>query len=260
MTEAYALYAPHEKNGVINIMKINEKLELIATYTSALEFIDRKTPLLEHSDIELEKQTRQLNKIKNKLRGVNFILAWIVVTVFCLIPMSILNTMIETDLNFLYITPIASIIILYLYKIKYIKNTQKSQIKAMEDAVNKLKEDNKTIIGEINYTKGIADEALTQLLLSQEHNREYDVLSCDAIYTNLDAINFAYGYINEPPNDTTKISPTFRASIEHFKAIIDDLKNNNPSNELLEDFKKAELRAIYRQGIIKRCEKLKNYT
>ena len=48
-------------------MKKDEKLELIAAYESALEFIDRKTPLLEHSDIELEKQTKQLNKIKNEL-------------------------------------------------------------------------------------------------------------------------------------------------------------------------------------------------
>ena len=43
-------------------MKKDEKLELIAAYESALEFIDQKTPLLEHSDIELEKQTTQQNK------------------------------------------------------------------------------------------------------------------------------------------------------------------------------------------------------
>ena len=239
-------------------MKKDEKLELIAAYESALEFIDRKTPLLEHSDIELGKQTKQLNKIKNKLKGINFILAWFIVTAICLVPMSILNTMIETDLNFLYITPIVSIIVLYLYKIKFVKGTQKAQIKAMESSVSKLEEDNKAIIGEINYTKSIADEALTQLLISQEHNHEYDILSCEHIYTNLDAIKFAYGYICEPPNNATNLSPTFRASIKHFKAIIDELKSNDTSNDLLKDFKKAELRATYRQGIIRRGERLKN--
>lgn len=238
-------------------MKKNEKLELIADYCSALEFIDRKTPLLEHSDIEFEKQSKQLKKIKGKLKGINFFLAWLVVTAFTLIPMSILDTMIESDFNLLYITPVVSLVILYLYKVKFVKGPQKAQIKAIEDSVKKLAEDNKSIIGEINYSVGIANEALTQLLISKEHNHDFDVLSCDPIYTNLDAVNFAYGYINEPPETTPKIFPTFQSSIEHFQTIIEELNKNDSSSELLKEFNNASLRARYRRGVIKRCEKLK---
>lgn len=237
-------------------MKKSEKLGLIEDYQSALDFIDRKTPLLENSDTELEKQTKALHKVEHKFKGVNFFLAWIVFTAVCCVPMSLLNSTIQTDLNFLYITPIVSIIVLYLYKMKYTKGTQKAQIKAMQGNIKKLSEDNKSLIGEINYSKSVADEALTQLLISQDDKQGRDILTCDPIYTNLNAVAFAYGCINEPLKENEKISPTFQTAIEQFVAIIEELKKGEDNKDLLKEFHEAELRTTYRKGVLKRCAKL----
>lgn len=236
-------------------MKKSEKLGLIEDYQSALDFIDRKAPLLENSDTELERQAKRLHKVEYKFKGANFFLAWIVFTAVCCVPMSLLNSVIQTDWNFLYITPIVSIIVLYLYKMKYTRGTQKAQVKAMQGNIKKLSEDNKTLIGEINYSKNIADEALTQLLISQDNKQGRDILTCDPIYTNLTAIAFAYGCINEPLKENEKISPSFQAAVEQFTAIIEELKRGENNKDLLKEFHDAELRATYRSGVLKRCAK-----
>ena len=54
-------------------MKKDDTLAYIADLTSALELIDNKTPLLEHSDKELLQQKKKLKRLKHKLKGLHFV-------------------------------------------------------------------------------------------------------------------------------------------------------------------------------------------
>lgn len=229
---------------------LSDTLEYIETYNNALSFIDKKIPLLEHSDSDLRVESHRLNRLKNKFKGVNLLVAWLLCTAICLIPMSLLNMMIETELNLLFLTPVVSAIVLYLYKTKYGKNTQQPQIKAMNNNLSRLEAENKKIIGEINYAKRMADEALTILLLD-ESKKAYDILECDLKYTNLVATTYAYGYTNKQP-----VTPKFNDVINRFQTIIDNIKQENRSPELLEEYTTGALVAEYRRGAIKRCAKV----
>lgn len=250
----YVLSARKRKFVWCRLMKksdnLNDTLEYIKTYSNALSFIDRKIPLLEHSDSDLRTENRRLNKLKNKFKGANLLFAWLVCTAICLIPMSVLNMMIETELNLLFLTPVFSAIVLYLYKTKYEKNTQQPQIKAMSNNLSRLETENKEIIGEINYAKRMADEALTMLLLD-ESKQSYDISECDLKYTNLAAVTYAYGYTGKQP-----ITPKFNDVISRFQTIVDNIKQDNKSPDLLEEYKTNALTAEYRRGAIKRCAKV----
>lgn len=231
-------------------MEKNDTLEYIKTYSNALDFIDKKTPLLEHSDNDLKAERHKLDKLKNKFKGINLLVAWLICTAICLIPMSILNMMIETELNLMFLTPVLSAIVLYLYKTKYDKKTLQPQIKAMGSNLSRLETENKEIIGEINYAKRMADESLTMLLLD-ESKQSYDISECDAKYTNSVAVTYAYGYTGEQP-----VTPKFESVIDRFQTVIENIKKENKSPELLKEYTTGALVAEYRQGVIKRCAKV----
>lgn len=239
-------------------MRKDEILEDLNTYCSTLEFIDRKTPFLEHADEEIDKYNKKIHKLTHRFKGVNFLLTWVVLSIICFIPMSMLNLIIDTEMNFIVFTPLVSIVALFLYKTKYEKSTLKMQVKAMKDMEEKADSDSKVIIGEINYAKAIADETLTKLMITKEENHEYDVLQCDDIYSNLSALYYVYGDICEPKTENGTLVPNFRNSIKHFNDIIEDVEKNNTSPELLKEFNDAGLRAQYRRGVMLRCAKLQN--
>lgn len=230
-------------------MKKDDTLAYIADLTSALELIDNKTPLLEHSDKELLQQKKKLKRLKHKLKGLHFVGVWAVFTLVGLMPMSLLNSIIETDFNFLVITPLVSLIVLFLYKTKYSKGQQKTQIKAIENSVNRLEGDNRNLIGEINYSANLADEALTLLMLD-DTKTEYHISDCDLSLTNTVSLKYIYMFIN-------KGAPTlnFKAGVQHFSEIIDNAKQKQEYKDLLNTYQEGMLQAEYRRGVIKRCAK-----
>lgn len=233
-------------------MKKEYALEYISAYKDALKYIDKKIPLLEHSDTELEQQKKKLKRLNRKLKGLNFVCTWIVVSVLTLFPMSILNFIIETDFNFFYITPVVSFVVLYLYKVKYSKGTQKTQIKATTDIIDRLTSDNKSLIGEINYAQSLANEALTILLLSDKDKTDKNILDCDLLYTNLTMLEYAYGYVNN-----IAAAPVFEDATNSFRAVLNQVsKNSDKNTELYKQFHKEALQAEYRRGALKRCAKL----
>lgn len=237
-------------------MRKEETLDYLNTYCSVLEFIDRKTPFLEHADNEYAIYSKKVYKLQHRLKGINFFLAWIVVSIVSFVPMSMLNFIIETELNFIVFTPFVAAIGLFLYKMKYEKSTQKMQIKAMKDLEQKAADESKSIVGEINYAKGIADEALTKLLLTEQENHEFDMLSCEKIYTNLAALYYVYGEISDPHSDNISLIANVRNSMNHFEGIIKNATENNNSPDLIKEFEDAKIRAEYRRGVILRCAKM----
>lgn len=230
-------------------MKKEDTLAYIEDLTSALEWIDNKAPLLEHSDKELLQQKKKLEKLKHKLKGLHFIAMWGIFTLVGLIPMSLLNIIIDTDFNFLIITPLVSLIVLFLCKTKYSKGQQKTQTKAIEGTVKRLETENRNLIGEINYSANLADEALTLLMLD-DTKTEYHISDCDLMLTNTVSLKYIYMFIN-------KESPTanFKTGMQYFSEIIKNTENKQEYEDLLKMYQNGMLQAEYRRGVIKRCAK-----
>ena len=211
----------------------------LEVYLSTLDYIDKKLPLLEYSEHELITYKKQLDKLTHQFSPLNMLIYWAIFTLIALIPMSLLNLMIDTSFNFLYITPLFSAIVLLLYKNKTANTTLKKQSSGIKKSLKQCEEKFNTIAGEINYSKSLAEEFLSKLLLSKE---KLDLLSC--------ALNYSLIYIEQ--NDLV----TFSDAINRFKTILDEIQNDSEKTELINDYNKAKLKIQYRKGALKRCSKV----
>ena len=219
----------------------------LEVYLSTLDYIDKKLPLLEYSEHELITYKKQLDKLTHQFSPLNMLIYWAIFTLIALIPMSLLNLMIDTSFNFLYITPLFSAIVLLLYKNKTANTTLKKQSSGIKKSLKQCEEKFNTIAGEINYSKSLAEEFLSKLLLSKE---KLDLLSCEEIYTNDEALNYSLIYIEQ--NDLV----TFSDAINRFKTILDEIQNDSEKTELINDYNKAKLKIQYSKGALKRCSKV----
>lgn len=228
--------------ALVAAMKKDELLKDLTLYKEAIAYIDSKVLILEHTDDEIKKTNNELKKIKSRLSGKNFIILWTAASVLLILPMAILNYLLQVTFNFIFLAPVIGFLSLYLYKMKYQKTQQKIQIKALEGVLSEKIKENKDIVGEINYSKTIADELLGQLLLTREKK---DITTCETDLANVYVLEFIYAYIMQ--NEVT----TFAKGFDYFNAVKNKLSKEAP--ELMEEIKKNEKYVLYRKGVLIRC-------
>lgn len=229
-------------------MNRKEKLlKDLKLYIEALNFIDSKTSSLEHAESEYEYQKKEYHKITHKFKGLNILLYWIIFSIISLFPCSLLNSIIATEFNFIYLVPIVSTIALILYINKNTNTIQKKQVTGMKKNLKMNEDKLKDLIGEINYTKSLAEQLLHRMF--EDKNHQTDLLTISDVLLNLEALNYMYESINRD------ISTTLETAIENFNVAIETTKKDKLKADVIEDFRQAELKAKFRTGVLKRCIK-----
>lgn len=225
----------------------------IAMMREVYDFIDQKTTSFVDTEENLAKQLDERSGIEKKYAGKYFVILCIAATTALLIPICIVSALFSVHLY--PATPFIAVLGAFLYKRNYEKKKMPDLLKTINKSIALTENERNDIMNLINQAYFNVNAELQALLRETDNEKFIEKLDQEGIPPecgNLVALDYMYCAIKKG------YAESFPDALVHFNELKESLKSreDEKSQKLSEEIAAGELRAEYREGLIKHCKRL----
>ena len=233
----------------------NKRISItVAVIRESLNFIDSKATLLADMEHRLFASIDEKERNAKKFKGIRLVF-YIIGLFVLLLPVTSIFALL-TGLSLFWLTPVLALAGAFLLKHNYESKKLPLLNKSVEENI-KIATNERDDLVLLIMSSHLQNELEIDGVLRETDDEEFLLdINTDGNppeCQNIIALDYMYHTISQGMSDS------FPAAIKHFKDLKEKLESrtDEESVKLLDEIKEGELCAEYRQGVIKRCQILK---